>query len=368
MKIIKGFDGLRAFSIILVLLTHLGIVYYIPDTSFMKDRVYLLFAGTTGVNVFFAISGFLITRILLVEKDAANRIQLKNFYIRRFLRLLPPLVIFYSVIAFLMLMGYLKASMPAFLLSFFYLYNFAPYTIYISELGHTWSLAVEEQFYLFWPFIISLFSTKAILRLVSVIIMLSLALLFLFAHFTITRNGVEYSIYSFAFAERFFLPAIGPIMIGSLVSLIIFYKVNGWQDWFARKQVPFIALGLFLAPLYLPDVLLTGVVLLQALGISFFLAWIFYNQQTTAVRFLEWQPIKFIGKISYGIYVYQGIFLGTGPRGKHLWIQHFPQNIIFVILLAILSYYLVERPILKLKKFYASNAEQKQPVLEKQLA
>ena len=82
---IKGFDGLRAFSILFVVLTHLGVYGILCHGEFYSRRVIMLINGTTGVNIFFAISGFLITTILLREKQAVGKINLKNFFARRFL-------------------------------------------------------------------------------------------------------------------------------------------------------------------------------------------------------------------------------------------------------------------------------------------
>jgi peptidoglycan/LPS O-acetylase OafA/YrhL len=93
-------------------------------------------------------------------------------------------------------------------------------------------------------------------------------------------------------------------------------------------------------------------VLFQSIGVSILLIYIYYNQDKKIVDILNNKYLSYIGKISYGIYVYQGLFLRTGPGGK-LWIQQLPQNLILTFLVAILSYHFLERPVLKLKKrFY----------------
>ena len=101
-KYIKGFDGLRAISIFFVVFSHLT-----PGDIFINspylEKNYKLFSGETGVMIFFTISGFLITSLLLKEKIAFGKINLKFFFIRRFLRLLPPLLIFYVFVLFLMI-------------------------------------------------------------------------------------------------------------------------------------------------------------------------------------------------------------------------------------------------------------------------
>src|SRR4051812_24906788 len=108
MKYIKGYDGLRAISIIMVLITHLGWLDSISADATVNVRIQMLFSGGTGVTIFFVLSGFLITRILLQEKLSTGSISFKNFYIRRFLRLLPPLILFFSVMLVLMALGYVS--------------------------------------------------------------------------------------------------------------------------------------------------------------------------------------------------------------------------------------------------------------------
>ncbi len=148
MKYIKGYDSLRAVSILLVLFSHLGLYGLLPENDYIKDRVWSIISGTTGVQIFFTLSGFLITKILISEKNKFGNIHFKNFYIRRFLRLLPPLIFFYTTILFLMSTQQIQATKIGFLYSIFYAYNFVPKTYYTNELGHTWSLALEEQFHI----------------------------------------------------------------------------------------------------------------------------------------------------------------------------------------------------------------------------
>jgi peptidoglycan/LPS O-acetylase OafA/YrhL len=142
-------DGLRGLSIILVMMVHLQLI---------EPALWFAFpGGTLGVDVFFALSGFLITSLLLRESDLTGRIDLKRFYYRRALRLLPALI---SVLLFTFLVASIVGSLAALgltrvrlLSTFFYFTNWVraydgPDTWF---LGHFWSLALEEQFYLLWP-------------------------------------------------------------------------------------------------------------------------------------------------------------------------------------------------------------------------
>ncbi|HMT97304.1 MAG TPA: acyltransferase family protein [Ferruginibacter sp.] len=102
MNYIRGFNGLRAFSVFFVVSTHIGLYEFLLKRGFYHPNLDVLFSGNTGVQVFFTLSGFLITLILLKEYNKKGSISLKNFYIRRFLRLLPPLIILLCLVSIFM--------------------------------------------------------------------------------------------------------------------------------------------------------------------------------------------------------------------------------------------------------------------------
>jgi peptidoglycan/LPS O-acetylase OafA/YrhL len=348
MRYIKGFDGLRAVSIIFVLLTHLGIYSVIKENNFLEKN-YNLYSGTTGVMIFFTISGFLITSILLKEKKSNGKINLKYFFIRRFLRLLPPLLIFFLAILILMLLNFLPSDYLALLISFFYLYNFVPHIYYTVELGHTWSLGVEEQFYFLWPFVINkIKKNKTGLILSSFVVVCCITMNFIYP-LPISLNGRSYFLTNYFYVDRWFIPACLPIMIGSFTSIIL----DEYEEYLhskIHKNLLFLALSIFIfiAQLFIPNLSINYIKLFQPIGISGLLLWIYFNQNNLLVNILEFKPISFLGKISYGLYVFQGLFLRTGPGGN-LTIQHFPLNIILVFLISILSYFFVEKRIMKFK-------------------
>lgn len=157
-------DGLRAIAVGAVLFAH-----FIP----VKYHVSLPF-GSAGVQLFFVLSGFLITSILLRSKDVSLRKALKNFYARRFLRIFP---LYYLLLALCALTGWMswQEDLPWHV---FYLSN-----VYISQLGHwpsvgghLWSLSVEEQYYLVWPLVVLLTSKPTLVRITLVAMATSVAL------------------------------------------------------------------------------------------------------------------------------------------------------------------------------------------------
>jgi peptidoglycan/LPS O-acetylase OafA/YrhL len=348
MRYIKGFDGLRAISIVFVLLTHLGIDSVIKGNKFLEKN-YNLFSGSTGVMIFFTISGFLITSLLLKEKKTNGRINLKYFFIRRFLRLMPPLLIFFLAVFILMFFNFLPSDYLALLISFFYLYNFVPHIHYTGELGHTWSLGVEEQFYFLWPFVINkIKKIKTGLLIAAFVVFCCIVMNFIYP-LPISFNGRSYFLTSYFFVDRWFIPACLPIMIGSFTSIIL----SEYENYFHSKihgNYLFLAFSLFIfvAQLFIPGLSINYIKVFQPIGISCLLVWIYFNQNKLLVNVLELKPISFLGKISYGVYVFQGLFLRTGPNGS-LAIQHYPLNIILVFLFAFLSYYFVEKRVMKFK-------------------
>ena len=157
-------DGLRAIAVGSVLFAH-----FVP----VKYQVSLPF-GSAGVQLFFVLSGFLITSILLRSKDVKLSQSLKNFYARRFLRIFP---LYYLVLTLCALRGWMTwhEDLPWHV---FYLSN-----VYVNKLGqwpevggHLWSLSVEEQFYLIWPVLVLLASKKSIVRITLALMAISVVL------------------------------------------------------------------------------------------------------------------------------------------------------------------------------------------------
>jgi peptidoglycan/LPS O-acetylase OafA/YrhL len=141
---------------------------------------------------------------------------------------------------------------------------------------------------------------------------------------------------------RWFLPSVSAIMVGASTAIFNFYEHKRVVVFFSSRICLIFAIVLYTCPLYLPYSVFNYLFLFQVLGISLFLAWIFHHQNSLITNLLEMKPVVFIGKISYGIYVWQGLFLKTGPGGK-LFIQQFPLNIILVLVVSTLSYYTIEK-------------------------
>src|SRR5437868_1936649 len=159
MERIRSLDGLRAISILMVIFGHAGqtIPYHIDHFLAYK----LITDATLGVRIFFVISGFLITKLLLIEKEKTGDISIRNFYARRVIRIFP--VFYLYILVLLLLKWFFKPNVfedyNLILFAGLYLWNYK-HLFYQSPfpndpafhiVGHFWSLSMEEQFYLLWP-------------------------------------------------------------------------------------------------------------------------------------------------------------------------------------------------------------------------
>lgn len=355
MKYIKGFDGLRCYSILLVIVTHLGVAHNFKEGSYLRTHVFYFFSGSAGVNIFFSISGFLITTLILNEIKETGKFNIKFFFIRRFLRLLPPIIPFYIALFIFMNLGYVRDTKIGLLVSVLYLFNFIPKAkiAFSSELSHTWSLAVEEQFYIIWAFVFKLFDTYKRYILIFLCLLLSILAFYILPSVVIQIKGVKYGLDEVFFVQRWTIPAISPILLGALFAKLDFSNYKNIKSRFKGLKPGLISLVVFLSPFYLPTFLMPLVKVFHGLGATLILLWIYNNQNTAIVKKLEWHPIKYIGLISYGLYVWQGFFVRTGPNGTpKIWLHEFPINVFLTFIVAILSYELYEKKIMRLKRRY----------------
>ena len=157
---VQSLDGLRGAAVILVLLSHSEILapQGLTGITFID---HFFRGGYLGVDIFFVLSGFLITSLLLNEHEAHSKIYLLRFYGRRFLRLLPALsflLLLYSIITVLDGKEFSSISLGIWASLFYYLnwqYVFS-FPRSFGDLGYLWSLSIEEQFYIVWPAILIL--------------------------------------------------------------------------------------------------------------------------------------------------------------------------------------------------------------------
>ena len=347
---IKGLDGIRAIAVILVIVSHLGIYPKLTELGLWRPAFLPLFSGLSGVHVFFVLSGFLITYLLVVEHVSTGQISLKDFYIRRALRILPLYLLVVTLVAVMELVGQAGTKPISFLYAFTFTYNMMPKEAYSPILGHTWSLAVEEHFYLVWPLCFSLLFMQRKVLLLIICSLVVLASIWLQIAIEPLRNNY--------FVERWSLPAGSSIAIGALAALALgICKMPLGHTLSGPFGLVFSGL-LYFHSLAL-DELPWGISgQLRALGVAFLLLWIFSNQTSFLVRALEFRPLAYIGIISYGLYMWQGFFLSTGPgRGvSQTWPPASATGLVLLLLVAPLSYHAFEKPLLRIKDRFSFRA------------
>jgi peptidoglycan/LPS O-acetylase OafA/YrhL len=345
---ILGLDGIRALAVITVVLTHLGIYNHFTSRGWVSPEYLIPFSGSVGVTVFFVLSGFLITTLLVKEYDANGRISIKDFYIRRTLRIFP---LYFTVVGLTTLfsyLGYVNIKIESFYYAFTYTYNFVPREYYSPLLGHTWSLAVEEHFYLVWPIIFSLFFG----RKTKFLVLLSIVCILLFSYF---QDFLFSSHAKFFFIERWTITAGTAIFIGAIMALFLEsgkYKAT-MRILMGHNITLLFGIFAYLHTIIFGVMSYNGLRMnIIAVGAVLIIAWISLNQKSLLAKALSFPPLRYIGVISYGVYMWQGFFLSTGPArsASALWPLPSTTGLILLILVAPLSYHCIEKPILRFKK------------------
>jgi peptidoglycan/LPS O-acetylase OafA/YrhL len=320
--------------------------------------------GSLGVSLFFVLSGFLITFLLLQEKKDTNDVSIKKFYIRRILRIWPVyyltvILAFFVLPYFITLPGhelemYNGQFFAKFSLFFFLManvsYSMFPIVPFASQL---WSIGVEEQFYLMWPVIVKKRSVnfhKILVYIILIIVVLRIVLEALYTKFP--DSGKLHIILNFVYHFR-----IQDMAIGGLGAMILFYKKEVILNFLCSREIEIINLIITIVSIY--SAMHFGMFNEEIYSL-FFLIIILnaaYNKNT--VLKLEGRIFKFLGQISYGIYVYQILAI----RIAFILVFHIFKlqgdlvgNVVYytlgtgiTILFAALSYYIMERWFLSFK-------------------
>ncbi len=334
---IPSLDGLRALSIAAVLVGHLAGTVNFPSAvgGLIRDNG-LIDIANVGVRVFFVISGFLITGILM--KDAQGKgISLRRFYLRRTMRIFPAYYAFVGSIVVLSVFGVFGVRLVDVAHALTYTVNYQ--VDHVKQFGHLWSLAVEEQFYLLWPLTIVLLGLRRA-RWAVVAILVAAPLL----------RAIEYH-YIPAWDDivgNTFETTADAIAMGCLLALTLdVLRENRWFVWVLDHALAIpalIAVALVLGKWGVSNLLLSVTVL--NLSIMLGVAYCVLRPTTLAGRLLNTRPLVYVGALSYSIYLWQQVFVN---RESDAWYTTFPINIVLAAGFALASYYLIERPFLRLR-------------------
>ena len=340
MSTVPALDGVRAMAVFLVVFYHFGF-----------DQV----PGDVGVTAFFVLSGFLITSLLLEENDRTGTICFAAFYRRRALRILPAFYAYWLIGVVIAILRKHPMDWGPTISSFLYASN---YYLALTRghgdhfLAHTWSLAIEEQFYLLWPCIFWVFrkDLKKLTRALGAIVVT----VWLYRAALCLLAGATPAYLYHAFDTR-----ADHLMIGCLTAVLVKRGAlsNITDRICARSWHPAATLGMLALAVFMPvpghqneykfavsyavQPVLIAALILQLVALS----------DTSPWQWIEHPVVKYLGRISYPIYLWQQLTLSTARRLT----EAFPVTVQLVLSVAVtvafaaLSYRFIETPFLRMK-------------------
>jgi peptidoglycan/LPS O-acetylase OafA/YrhL len=347
-KKIRSLDGLRAISISMVLIAHTKASF---GQSFVNSPVWYLFANSnTGVRIFFAISGYLITKLLLIEKMRTGENNLKKFYIRRVLRIFP-IYYFYILIIFVVKVFFdsnIVDNYRGFIYPLTYLWNYKHlFTTGGNEgnyFGHFWSLAMEEQFYLIWPWVFIRYSRKKLIRIL-IIFILCMPVFRLVTYFAMPGSRGQIGMMLHTGSDSILIGCLGAFIENNKVRYVQLLNIVR-KPWCIYPVILFLFI---ISPLlnyqFKGAYYITIGISLNNICVICFIFWSI-NVQNIFTKFLNTWPVTQLGILSYSIYIWHMIIVNNTKL--------VPLNYILILLIGITSYYFIEKPILRLKTRFAA--------------
>jgi peptidoglycan/LPS O-acetylase OafA/YrhL len=340
---IPTLDGWRALSIGLVILHHSQVRCTVPILGPLLQI--LANVGEVGVELFFAISGLLICSRLLDEESRSGRISVKGFYTRRFFRILPAAIFYLLVVATLAAFHVIPLRPLDWFGALLFFRNYAMLFEYLHHsplalhwyTGHFWSLSMEEHFYLVLPGVLVLFRGLRLWVLAGLAGAVAIWRSFL-AH--ILHRQYEFNFRTDTHVDALLIPAMIALALYPLM-----------RNQAASRYIPAWSFPLWIA---IEIGLLTTRVpfffTLQALVIPLLILSTVLHPNTMQGRILETSPLRWIGCISYSLYLWQQLFFGVNfvgsPRGIAV-VRKSPINLVALLLCATFSYYVIEKPFVR---------------------
>lgn len=337
-KYIKTLDGWRALAVIFVTLSHLR-------DSIVAEGTYLyrFFSwGINGVDLFFALSGYLISIKLIAELEKNKTLNLKKFYVKRFFRLMPASWFYLLVVSGFMVLDFIHVYKYEILstVTFWRNYLKIPSEPLHTYTGQFWSLSVEEHFYFFLPCFLLLI--KDARKIIWSLIALGVAV-------TVWRKlgTVSVVINQFPFMQYDMWSTLGrfdALLYGVLLAYVQTYHSER-ISFFSKIPTELYMVLLFLIDYY-PIPLKTT---LEALVFPLLIFSTVANDKRPISRFLELRPLKYIGLISYSFYIWQQFFVAKMVEGP-LLLQSVTgewHSLVAIFLVSSLSYHLIETPLRK---------------------
>lgn len=340
---LNGLNGIRAIAAVGVMLGHITIAFYWPETLSGKNKPLYV---ELWVSIFFALSGFLITYLLMIEKERG--INIRKFYLRRILRIWP---LYYLVLALTLVVicAYgLYFNFSSLIFTIFFAAN-VPFITKtpLPELSHYWSLGVEEQFYLFWPLMVKkLKGLKSYVILIIIVMVLAETLARYFApgqYASTLYRALHYCRF-----QCMLIGALGAIYYYEKNHFFITIVTNKFVQVFGWFCIVLLVFNQFSFAFFLDNTLIAIVSVVLIMG----------QVTKKGLINLETKLFNFIGKISFGIYIIHALVLFFTSRyiwpipmnGVLKFIAVYSIVIGVTIVLSYISYEFFEKRFLKFKK------------------
>lgn len=332
-------DGWRALSVAAVVLFHGRAQFFAEDSLLGK----ISSRGFLGVDTFFAISGFLICGMLLQEFALTSDIDLRRFYSRRFFRIVPP---YYVVLATTCLLGLLGVIRPNYLnvpSCLLFYRDFMPLGMdwhggYYT--AHFWTLAIEEQFYLTWPIVLLALKPRQSGRVAFFLCAGAYTCKVSLGYFPALIGVIPLPMNLLFRTDTLLWGCLAALYLPEIRQAVQRVRFSQW--WLPISLVLMVAQAS-----NRPELTPLSAILLPALVLSTVL-----QPQSVLGRVLEWRPLRWLGTLSYSIYLWQMIFLppmaSEMGRGPFHYLQQAPWNVFAILSCACLSRYLIEIPMIRL--------------------
>ncbi|MGY3213785.1 acyltransferase family protein [Mucilaginibacter sp. HD30] len=347
-------DGLRGVAISIVILSHIGLDGISP--------------GALGVNLFFFLSGFLITKLLLNEFEQTGTINFKFFYIRRIIRLYPALIAMICLSIVILVIVKEKVLTGAIFSSFFYAANY--YLLYFKPPGGAsdysssnifdiiWSLSVEEHFYLVFPFIFYIFR-RYTSYLVYFLCLISIAILCYRVYLIHVSTSTDFTINKIYLSTQ---SRADSIIWGCIPAILLYQNRNQAFIKMAKSTWPIIAgILLILVSLLFRNFVFRETARFTVQAIAFILiipSLVYYGENSPMKRALQNKALVWVGKLSYSLYLFHWPVIILISHYFELFSFHWEVLVLVLsFLLATASYYFIEQPLLAIRKKLGSNVK-----------
>lgn len=352
---LSGLNGLRTIAALSVLISHiaLSIKQFNVSTYLFgldeKGNPNSWYLGSMGVTIFFVLSGFLITYLLLLEQEKGV-INVKKFYIRRILRIWPIYYLYLFISLLFVYFIYNQVDLHSTLFYVFFAANI-PFVFGFSLqfVSHFWSIGVEEQFYLFWPWFVKKIKKRLLLTVSVIILFLIFTRLFLWWKFPFSDSAI------FSIVNRFDCMMIGAI------GAILYYQKNGLFLKFVDNKISQVLAWGIIFLLAVNIKLVNSIVDTTLVAIVSLLLIVGQINIKNRIVNLDFPVFNFLGKISYGIYVYHVLIIYLVSLFlKDLQMDEMVKTllvyliiILITLVIAHFSYELFEKRFIRLKDKFA---------------